>query len=112
MTTVEERNRRAGLQRRRRMARRRCGNCNEPADQMLDWLGQAIPICCSCRGRLNIGPIPILCAFDEVNPLLLRPPEQELPLEESEVCAPNEQVKNETEGSVVVHWALNKIRGK
>ena len=53
MVTHGEMRRRAAQQRRRRMARRACGHCGGPAEVMLDWGGQRIPICRVCEGRLN-----------------------------------------------------------
>ena len=106
MTAIEERNRRAEQQRGRRMARRRCGNCSSQAEEMLDWLGQVIPICSSCRGKLATAPSPPVCAFDEVSPLLVRPPEQVFPPAVSEVAA--EQEGREEEGTVVLR-TLNRI---
>ena len=57
MTTPQELRRRAERQRKRRMAQRFCGNCGEPADAMVDWGRQRIPICRACQGRLT-GDMP------------------------------------------------------
>ena len=74
MSTFEKRRNRAEQQQRRRMASRRCGNCLNEAEEMLDWMGQTIPICLSCNHRLGIPPSERFCAFDEVSPLVARPP--------------------------------------
>ena len=52
-----EMRRRAAQQRTRRMARRHCGNCHEPAEVMLDWGAQRIPICRLCHALLT-GSLP------------------------------------------------------
>lgn len=72
--TRTEPDRRAVSQRARRMARRRCGSCGEPATTMMSWSGQTIPICGACLSRLNapVGAEPF-CAFHEVQPAWLRP---------------------------------------
>ena len=47
----------AKAQRRRRMAKRVCGNCGEPADTMLEWgEGNPIPICGRCAALLDGTP--------------------------------------------------------
>ena len=40
-------------QQQRRMDRRRCGNCGEPASTMLNWGGQTIAICAGCHAALR-----------------------------------------------------------
>lgn len=74
MATRTDRDRRATSQRTRRMARRQCGHCGEPAEFMIPWgIGQTIPICRSCHTRLNAvaSPVPY-CSFDEVGPVRRR----------------------------------------
>ena len=77
MVTDGEMRLRAEQQRRRRMARRSCGHCGEPAEVMLDWAGQRIPICRVCQALLNgdmpdwsaLGPRQgIRCPIDTARP--------------------------------------------
>ena len=110
MSTIEQRQIRAEQQRHRRMANRRCGNCPSPAEEMLDWLGQAIPICSLCRGKLAIKAALPVCAFDDVSPLLVRPSEQGFPPAVSEVAA--EPDVQEGEEDSVVHRVLNRLFGR
>ena len=60
---------RAEQQKARRLARRTCGYCDRPAETMLPWSGQQIPICGSCQAKLD-GPEaqPVWCAFNEIHP--------------------------------------------
>ena len=71
--TDVERSYRAQLQRTRRLAKRSCGNCGQPAEAMLPWGGLQVAICATCQARLN-GPEPRtpLCAFNEIYPMDLR----------------------------------------
>lgn len=57
MTTPGDLMQRAKQQRDRRMARRVCGNCEQPAESMIDWGKQQLAICHGCRERLT-GDIP------------------------------------------------------
>lgn len=70
MAAPRDRARRATNQRARRMARRQCGHCGEPAEVMIPWGSkQTIPICRSCHARLNaVASPPPYCTFDEVGP--------------------------------------------
>lgn len=67
--TDEERSHRAELQKTRRLAKRSCGRCGQPAAAMLPWSGHQIPICGSCQAKLD-GPESQTpwCAFNEVHP--------------------------------------------
>ena len=71
--TDVERSQRAELQRTRRLAKRSCGNCGQPAEAMLPWGGLQVAICATCQARLN-GPEPTThwCAFNEIYPMDLR----------------------------------------
>ena len=71
--TDVERSQRAELQRTRRLAKRSCGNCGQPAEAMLPWGGLQVAICATCQARLN-GPEPRTpwCAFNEIYPMDLR----------------------------------------
>ena len=72
--TAEERSQRASQQRQRRLAKRSCGSCGEPADTMLPWGNQQVPICSPCQMKLETPATPAaFCAFDEVHPKDLRP---------------------------------------
>ena len=65
-----ERSQRAELQRTRRLAKRSCGNCGQPAEAMLTWGGQQISICGSCQKKLDRPEATTpWCAFNEVHPL-------------------------------------------
>ena len=57
----------------RRLAKRSCGNCGQPAEAMLPWGGLQVAICATCQARLN-GPEPRTpwCAFNEIYPMDLR----------------------------------------
>ena len=50
-----DRMRRTVRQRTRRMAGRVCGHCDQPADVMLRWGRQSIPICRRCKDHLDAG---------------------------------------------------------
>ena len=68
--TDVERSQRAELQRTRRLAKRSCGNCGQPAEAILPWGGLQVAICATCQARLN-GPEPRTpwCAFNEIYPM-------------------------------------------
>ena len=74
VVTNEERSHRAELQRARRLAKRSCGYCGEPAAAMVTLGGQQTPFCGTCQANLDgpAAPTP-WCAFHEVNPVELRP---------------------------------------
>lgn len=66
MRTREELVRRAERQRARRIGARRCGNCRRPAELMLEWAGQTIPVCRACKARLDAPGRPLCsCALEE-----------------------------------------------
>ena len=67
--TDVERYHRAELQKTRRLAKRSCGRCGQPAAAMLPWGGQQVAICASCQAKLD-GPEATTpwCAFNEVHP--------------------------------------------
>ena len=68
--TDVERSHRAELQKTRRLAKRSCGRCGQPAAAMLPWGGQQVAICASCHAKLDGPPPPTpWCAFNEVHPL-------------------------------------------
>ena len=68
--TDVERSQRAELQRTRRLAKRSCGNCGQPAEAMLPWGGLQISICGSCQKKLDRPEARTpWCAFNEVHPL-------------------------------------------
>ena len=71
--TDVERSHRAELQKGRRLAKRTCGRCGQPAVTMLPWGGQQVAICAICQAKLD-GPEPTSpwCAFNEVHPLELQ----------------------------------------
>ena len=71
--TEVERSHRAELQKTRRLAKRSCGRCGQPAAAMLPWSGHQVPICASCQAKLD-GPEAQTpwCAFNEVHPRELR----------------------------------------
>ena len=71
--TDVERSHRAELQKTRRLAKRSCGRCGQPAAAMLPWGGLQVAICASCQAKLD-GPEPPTpwCAFNEVHPQELR----------------------------------------
>ena len=72
--TEVERSHKAEQQRTRRLAKRTCGQCGQPAEAMLTWGSQKISICGSCQKKLD-GPEMITpwCAFNEVHPLEVQP---------------------------------------
>ena len=71
--TDVERSQRAELQRTRRLAKRSCGNCGQPAEAMLPWGGLQVAICATCQARLNRPePRTPWCAFNEIYPMDLR----------------------------------------
>ena len=51
--TTRERNLDAEQTFKRRMAKRTCGHCGAPAEDMLDWGRQRIAICGECQDRLR-----------------------------------------------------------
>ena len=67
--TEVERSHRAELQKTRRLAKRSCGRCSQPAAAMLPWAGLQVAICASCQAKLD-GPEAQTpwCAFNEVHP--------------------------------------------
>lgn len=72
--TDEERSHRAEQQRARRLANRSCGYCGDPAEAMLSWGNQQVPICTPCQRKLKAPAAPTpWCAFNEVHPRELRP---------------------------------------
>ena len=73
ITNVEHANR-AEQQRARRLAKRTCGQCGEPAAAMAPWAGQQIPICGTCQAKLDGPTTPEpWCAFNELHTIELRP---------------------------------------
>ena len=66
MTTAEQLSHEADLARKRRLAKRTCGYCDEPAQEMLDWGRQRIPICAECLERLHQPGY--RCAWDVERP--------------------------------------------
>ena len=112
MTTIEERERCAEQQRHRRMTQRRCGNCYDPAEEMMEWLGQAIPICSSCRGRLAFLPTAPICAFGEVSPLFARPPEQVIPPTVPEVAGEPDDAEGGEDEESMVHRVISRVLGR
>ena len=71
--TDVERSQRAELQRTRRLAKRSCGNCGQPAEAMLPWGGLQISICGSCQKKLDRPEATTSwCAFNEIYPMDLR----------------------------------------
>ena len=44
----------AEAQRKRRLARRRCGGCGGPAAFMRYWRGALVPICAGCAEKLAV----------------------------------------------------------
>ena len=74
MVTRDDRKRHSDQQRRRRMARRVCGYCGGKADEMIEWGGQTVAICRTCKDKLDAAPeLDHGCAFEEVPPYALRP---------------------------------------
>ena len=72
--TDVERPHRAELQRTRRLAKRSCGRCGQPAAAMLSWGGLQVAICATCQAKLDGPEAPVpWCAFNEVHPLELQP---------------------------------------
>ena len=71
--TDVDRSHRAKLQRTRRLAKRSCGRCGQPAAAMLPWGGLQVAICATCQEKLD-GPEATTpwCAFNEVHPRELR----------------------------------------
>ena len=71
--TDVEHSHKAELQKTRRLAKRTCGHCGQPAAAMLPWGGQQVAICRSCQEKLD-GPEATTpwCAFDEVHSRELR----------------------------------------
>ena len=71
--TEEERAQRAEQQRARRLGKRNCGYCDEPADAMLAWRKRQVAICTPCQVKLETPTAPApFCAFEEVHPKELR----------------------------------------
>ena len=72
--TEEERSLRAEQQRTRRLTKRSCGYCGEPAGAMVGWGKRQAAICEECLAKLQGPAVPVpVCAFDEVHPQDLRP---------------------------------------
>lgn len=70
----DDRSMRAEQQRTRRLAKRTCGHCGEPADAMMSWGNRQVAICSLCQLKLDSAPAPTpWCAFNEVHPSELRP---------------------------------------
>ena len=68
MSTTQTEEAQTEQQRQRRLRKRHCGNCNEPAEEMLPWRpGQSIPICHDCAARLKV-PAPPAYDLAEVRP--------------------------------------------
>ena len=101
--TAEERSQRAEQQRQRRLAKRNCGSCGEPADTMLPWGNQQVPICSPCQRKLEApAPTAVHCAFEEVHPRELRPQATPMPiLIEARLLPAPETVMEERKPSLV-----------
>ena len=98
----DDRSMRAEQQRTRRLARRSCGHCGEPADAMMPWGNRQVAICSPCQLKLDSPPEPTpWCAFNEVHPSELRPQATLMPVPiEATLLPSSEPVPEEPSRSI------------
>ena len=80
----------------RRMAKRTCGNCGAPAEDMKEWGGQRIAICGECEDRLQ--QLGFKCLMEEYpcNECIMPPPIEARIVEAELVAGPTDLVANTT----------------
>ena len=84
---------------RRRMAKRICGSCGEPAEDMKDWGGQRIAICGECEDRLHQPGYRCLLGEYPCDDCIIPPP-VEARIVDAELVAPTTDLVPNTTASV------------
>ena len=80
----------------RRMAKRLCGNCRAPAEDMKEWGGQRIAICGECDDRLHQLGFKCLLGAYPCNECIMPPPIEARIVEAELVAGPTDLVAQTT----------------